>query len=96
MIEIFVPDIAIPNAFTPNGDQVNDELTVLINSEIKVKGFKIFNRWGDVVYTTPDINEYWKGLKENTQVPTGVYYWVFEGIRNSKFYSKSGYITLIR
>ncbi len=95
-VEIQVPEIAIPNAFTPNGDQVNDELTVLINSEIQVREFKIFNRWGEVVYTTPDINNYWTGFKESTQVPTGVYYWVFEGIRNSKRYSRSGYITLIR
>jgi len=95
-VEIIVPEIAIPNAFTPNGDQVNDELTVLINSEIKVKEFKIFNRWGEVVYTTTDINNYWTGFKESTQVPTGVYYWVFEGIRNSKLYSRSGYITLVR
>ncbi len=95
-VEIFVPEMAIPNIFTPNGDKVNDELTVLLNEEIKVKSFRIFNRWGDVVFTTPDIENYWTGIKESTQVPTGVYYWVFEGIRNSKPYTRSGYVTLVR
>lgn len=95
-VQIFVPEIAIPNTFTPNGDKVNDELTVLINSEIQVKVFRIFNRWGDVVYTTPDINKYWNGFRESTEMPVGVYYWVFEGIRNLKQYVRSGYITLIR
>jgi len=95
-VEVFVPEMAIPNLFTPNGDKVNDELTVLLNEEIKVKGFKIFNRWGDVVFTTLDIENYWTGIKESTQVPTGVYYWVFEGIRNSKPYIRSGYVTLVR
>jgi len=68
----------------------------LLNEEIKVKRFRIFNRWGDVVFTTPDIENYWTGVKESAQVPTGVYYWVFEGIRNSKPYIKSGYVTLVR
>ena len=95
-VEILVPEIAVPNTFTPNGDLVNDELTVLLNREITVKVFRIFNRWGDVVYTTKDIDTYWTGFRESTQVPSGVYYWVFEGERNSKNYIRSGYITLIR
>lgn len=95
-VEIIVPEMAIPNIFTPNGDKVNDELTVLLNEEIKVINFKIFNRWGEVVFTTPDIENYWTGFKQSAQVPTGVYYWVFEGIRNSKPYSRTGYVTLVR
>jgi len=95
-VEILVPEIAIPNTFTPNGDKVNDELIVLINEEIRVKEFRIFNRWGDIVYSTPDINKYWTGFRESTQMPSGVYYWLFEGVRNSKQYIRSGYITLLR
>ncbi len=95
-VEVFVPEIAIPNTFTPNGDKVNDELTVLVNEEIRIKEFRIFNRWGDVVYSTPDINKYWTGFRESAQMPSGVYYWLFEGVRNSKQYIRSGYITLLR
>ena len=96
MVDIIIPDVVAPNLFTPNGDGVNDEFTVLINSTVQVKDFKIFNRWGDVVYTTTDINKYWSGFRETSQVPVGVYYWVIDGILESKKYFRSGYVTLVR
>ena len=95
-IEILIPDIVIPNTFTPNSDGVNDVLTVLLNSDILVKHFRIFNRWGEVVYTTLDINNFWSGFRESTEVPVGVYYWVLQGDLNSKKYYRSGSVTLIR
>lgn len=96
LVDIIIPDVIIPNMFTPNNDGVNDELTVLLNSNVEVNYFKIFNRWGDVVYTTSNIDKYWSGFKETTQVPVGVYYWVLDGILESKKYSRSGYVTLVR
>ncbi len=95
-VDIIIPDYVIPNMFTPNGDGVNDELTVLINANVDVKQFKIFNRWGDVVYLTTDIDKYWSGFRESSEVPVGVYYWVIDGILESKRYLRSGYVTLIR
>ena len=95
-VNIIIPDYVIPNMFTPNGDRVNDELTVLISSTVEVKSFKIFNRWGDVVYTTTDINNYWKGFRETSEVPVGVYYWVIDGVQEKKKYARSGYVTLVR
>jgi len=63
-----VSDIFIPNAFTPNS---NDEL----NSTFKpvgtnVKDFKmyVFNRWGEIVFTSIDINEGWNGRVRNSDV----------------------------
>jgi gliding motility-associated-like protein len=82
--------------FSPNGDGINDELTALISSSVEVKFFKIFNRWGDVVYTTSDISNYWTGFRETSQVPVGVYYWMIDGIQESKRYLRSGYVTLVR
>jgi len=95
-VDILIPDMVIPNTFTPNSDGVNDVLTVLLNSNVQVKHFKIFNRWGDVVYLTSDINNYWRGFKETSEVPVGVYYWVIEGILDSKRYTRSGYVALVR
>lgn len=95
-VDIIIPDYVIPSVFTPNGDGVNDELTVLVNSNVAIKEFKIFNRWGDVVYTTADIRTYWTGFRDTSQVPVGVYYWVIDGILDSKKYLRSGYVTLIR
>ncbi len=95
-VNIIIPDIVIPNTFTPNGDGVNDVFTVLVNSNVQINYFKIFNRWGDVVYLTTDIDNYWNGFKDTSEVPAGVYYWVLDGILDSKKYTRSGYITLLR
>jgi gliding motility-associated-like protein len=95
-VDILIPDIVVPNTFTPNNDGANDVFTILINSNVQVSYFKIFNRWGSLVYLTSDINSFWNGLKDNTEAPAGVYYWVLEGIRDAKRYLRSGYITLIR
>lgn len=63
--------VYIPNAFSPNGDQVNDHF-VMAASEgfIKtIKSYRIFDRWGNLVYSAPssnidfrDFNQWWDGL----------------------------------
>jgi gliding motility-associated-like protein len=96
-VEVILPDMVIPNTFTPNGDGINDVFTILVNSRIKIKSLQIYNRWGQTVFLTSDITNYWDGLKENTMVPAGVYYWVIEGMDDSqKRFLKSGSITVIR
>ncbi len=95
-VDIIIPDYVIPNMFSPNSDGVNDKLTTLINSSVQLKHFKIFNRWGDVVYITTDITNYWTGFRDTSEVPVGVYYWVIDGILDSKRYLRSGYVTLVR
>ena len=47
------PSFNIPNAFTPNGDDKNDRFRVLVNGNIVVEEFLIFNRWGQLVYDAP-------------------------------------------
>lgn len=95
-VEIAIPDYVIPNAFSPNNDGVNDYLTVLINSKVQLKHFKIFSRWGQIVFITSDTNTYWNGNRNNTAMPVGVYYWTIEGILDSKRYLRSGSVTLLR
>lgn len=95
-VEIVVTDMTAPTVFTPNGDHINDVFTIFINDKIKVDEFRIFNRWGEVVYLTRDITNYWNGFRENTEVPTGVYYWVLKGMKNSIPYRKAGNVMLIR
>ena len=44
-------EVYIPNAFSPNGDGVNDGFTVFAGSQVlRVKNLKIYNRWGEVVF----------------------------------------------
>ena len=95
--DVIITGIEIPNTFTPNGDGINDVFTVLVNSKIKIKSFRIYNRWGETVFITPDITNFWDGFKENTMMPVGVYYWVLEGDDNAqKRFLKSGNVTVLR
>ena len=94
--DVVLPDIVIPNTFTPNGDGINDVLTILIDSRIKIKSFRIYSRWGQPVYVTSDINEFWNGYKGSSKVPSGVYFWFLEGAEDSQKYIRHGSVTVIR
>ncbi|AFM06041.1 hypothetical protein Fleli_3729 [Bernardetia litoralis DSM 6794] len=64
--------INFPNIFTPNGDNLND--TYGVESKF-IKEFEmiIFNRWGEGVFQTNDINERWEGRYRNNLAPSGEY-----------------------
>lgn len=64
-----------PTAFSPNGDEINDEFLIGIppNMEILSYEMKIFDRWGELLYTTEDINQGWNGQVNGREIDTGVY-----------------------
>lgn len=67
-------NILIPNAFTPNGDGVNDVFKLInISQGQQLLEFKVFNRWGTVVYTSTDPAQGWDGRYRNAEQPVGVY-----------------------
>ncbi len=66
------PLFTIPNAFTPNGDGVNDR--ICFNSDELVEfSIAIFNRWGEKVYESTDPSECWDGTYRGHQCLPGVY-----------------------
>ncbi len=67
--------LAVPNAFTPNNDGKNDFLRVLNAVKTEKLEFKVFNRWGQLVYKTPDWKQGWDGKVNGVQQATGVYVW---------------------
>jgi gliding motility-associated-like protein len=88
--------IALPDAFTPNADGLNDEWKPLIHSDctadIDNYLLRIFNRWGEVVFTSHDKNETWKGI--NNEIGTYVYYLQYDD--RGKIQIKQGNVELIR
>ena len=99
-----LPRIYIPNAFTPNGDSLNDifipkGLSIINNSEIKGQKyvFKIYNRWGVLVFETNDFKKGWDGKYQGTLVSAGVYIYSLEaqGYNGQRFYL-SGNVTVVR
>ncbi len=72
--------IAVPNAFSPNGDGENDYLQLSPNPTISaINRFQIFNRWGAIVYETDDLyNQGWDGTIKGRLAPAGVYIFMVE------------------
>ncbi|MDH5397136.1 MAG: FG-GAP-like repeat-containing protein [Cyclobacteriaceae bacterium] len=86
LIRVVKPGSAyIPNLFTPNGDNVNDRLSVINHSLLDVTGFRLLinNREGNRVYMSEDLNEAvqkgWDGTSNGIPQPGGVYYWSIKG-----------------
>jgi gliding motility-associated-like protein len=69
----------IPNAFTPNKDGKNDRLTVRVKGYIELNYFKIYNRWGQIIFETKKLNDGWDGTWKGVLQQTGTYIWVAEG-----------------
>lgn len=69
------PNVFIPNAFSPNGDGVNDEFKAVADCDVTYS-IQIFNQWGAIVFSTNDVNEGWDGNFEGEPVPDGKYSYV--------------------
>ena len=69
----------IPTAFTPDNDGLNDVLS-FNGRQVRLFEIWIFNRWGEQVYHSTDVNEVWTGdVKDGTHyAPNGVYHWLIK------------------
>lgn len=72
-------DIAVtffcPNAFTPNGDGINEVFTPVGVGIVEYK-LQIFDRWGELFFETDNMMQGWDGTLDNTRVQQGVYVWI--------------------
>lgn len=88
---------AIPKAFTPNNDGLNDRLILQVLGYIEVDHFRIFNRNGEEVFSTKAIGQSWDGRWKGQLQPGGVYVWMAQGRDiNGQVIKDSGTIVLIR
>lgn len=86
----------IPNAFTPNGDGINDEFRIFTDGNQEFE-FKIFNRWGQLLFQTNDPDMGWDGRYQGLPQPMGVYVYTLETLfTNGTRKVRSGNLTLIR
>jgi gliding motility-associated-like protein len=69
----------IAKAFTPNDDLVNNRLTVRVTGFININYFKIYNRFGQLVFETSKLNDSWDGKLNGLSQPVGAYIWIAEG-----------------
>jgi len=93
IIEILGNSISPPNTFTPNDDGFNDEFKIKYKGEFKEFRMEIFNRWGNKLFETTNINIGWDGFG----YPSGTYYYIiFAKTFNEKEYKYNGSLTLVR
>ncbi len=90
-----IPLIDVPNAFTPNGDGVNDKVFVR-GFGISKMVWRIYNRWGTIVFQSNNISEGWDGMYKGSIQPTEVYHYVLDvEFSDGVKYQKKGDITLL-
>ncbi|HWB25726.1 MAG TPA: PKD domain-containing protein [Chitinophagaceae bacterium] len=93
---IITPLVDVPNAFTPNGDGINDNVYIRGFGIDKVT-WQIYNRWGMVVFSTTDKNAKWDGRYKGTLQPQEVYVYSLDvQFTDGTRYHKTGDITLLR
>ena len=90
--------IAVPSAFTPNGDGINDYLYPLNAYKADALLFTVYNRLGQIVFQTKDWTKKWDGRLNGQPQPTGTYVWMLQYIHHDtkQFYSLHGTTVLIR
>ena len=89
----------IPNAFTPNGDGLNDSFKILGLPPENITKFnlQIYNRWGQIVFSTNNILNGWDGTLNGEYCPEGYYTWViFYEDNNRNKNSNKGSLLLLR
>ncbi|XZF13185.1 gliding motility-associated C-terminal domain-containing protein [Chitinophagaceae bacterium MMS25-I14] len=90
--------VSVPTVFTPNNDGRNDIFLPLTTCDVRLYALHIYNRWGQKIFTTHNINEGWNGLSNGSLAETGVYVYVLEyisGISGREHFIK-GNVTLLR
>ncbi len=74
------PDLYVPNAFSPNGDNINDILKPILLGMRELHFFRIYNRSGQLIYSTTSKNEGWDGTFKGKKQDSGTFVWMAEGI----------------
>jgi len=91
------PTVFVPTAFTPNGDGRNDLLRPIAAGMSRIDYFTIFNRWGEMVYTSSNPGTGWDGKVNGDLQGPGTFIWMVKAIdyTGRPFFEK-GTVTLIR
>jgi gliding motility-associated-like protein len=91
------PDLLVPNAFTPNGDGINNIFKPIPIGMKSVDIFRVYNRWGQMVYSGTGNGAGWDGTFGGKKQEMATFVWYAEGVDylNNKI-KKKGSVILIR
>ena len=97
IVETPIPIVNVPNAFTPDGDNINDAFKLLsTNTYYEISTFRVFNRWGNLVYNSTNSNG-WNGYYKGQLMPQDTYiYYIKIRFPNGEIQQLKGNVLLIR
>ncbi len=91
------PTVFVPTAFTPNNDGRNDVLRPIAVGMKSIEGFQVYNRWGQLVFSTRTNGHGWDGRIGGKEQNTGSFAWLVQATDyTGKAYFLKGTVTLIR
>ena len=91
------PDIFVPSGFTPNRDGKNDILKPILVGLRGLEYFRIYNRWGQMLYTTSSVGEGWDGKIQGKEQATGTFVYMAQAVDYlGKTVFRKGTVVLIR
>ena len=91
------PGFYVPRAFTPNNDGNNDLIRPILMGMRSLKLFKVYNRWGQLLFSTSEIGKGWDGTFRGNQQDPGTYVWMAEGETYlGQVIKKQGTVVLLR
>lgn len=91
------PDIFVPSGFTPNGDGLNDVIRPILVGIKQLQYFRIYNRWGQLVFSTTQSGKGWDGTISGQPQSTNNFVYVAQAIDyTGKVISRKGNVMLIR
>jgi gliding motility-associated-like protein len=90
-------DLFVPKAWTPNGDGHNDKLFPLTVHIAKLYYFRIFDRWGQLMFETTELGKGWDGMFNGKPQVMDVYTWTVEAIgEDGRHFKRAGNSVLLR
>jgi gliding motility-associated-like protein len=90
-------DIFVPTAFSPNGDGKNEVLKAMPVGIKKFNRFSVYNRWGQLLFTTTDASKGWDGKIAGVLQSSAVFVWITSGVDfKGRLMERKGSTVLIR
>lgn len=86
--------VVIPNAFSPNGDGINDKWNIKALTSYSNYELSVFNRYGQIVFTTKDYSKPWDGTYNGKPLPVGTYYYLINLTQGLPLLK--GYVVILR
>lgn len=90
-----IPELKIPNVFSPNGDGINDTWNIPFSNLYTKAELQIFNRFGQLIFKLTGFNKPWDGTYQGNLLPVGTYYYIINpNVSGGK--TKAGSVTILR